>query len=85
MIWKKFSVKCGQCGHTNRPDPSPRRGVEKVLRGEFDTCRNCGVQFTTIKVPNRPLVQELASQLQVSPFVEIVGYTREVPRAYGYA
>lgn len=85
MIWKKFSIKCGECGHSNRPDPSPRRGVEKVLLGKFDTCRNCGVKFVTIQVPNRPLVKEIAKELTVAPIVEIVEYTGDVPRAYGYA
>lgn len=86
MTWKKFSVKCVPCGHRNMPDKSPRRGVEMVLRGEFDGCRKCGTKFATIRVPNRPLVQEIASTLpKVSPIVEIVGYVGAVPRAYGYA
>lgn len=86
MTWKKFSVKCVLCGHRNRPDRSPRRGIELVLRGEFATCRSCGTKFATIRVPNRPLVVEVASTLQtVAPIVEIVGYTGEVPCAYGYA
>ncbi len=86
MVIMRFSVKCGQCGHHSRPDPSPRHGILKVLKGEFDTCRKCGTKFTKIQVPNRPLVQKLMAELSnLSSAVEIVEYARNVPRAYGLA
>ena len=85
-IMMKFSVKCAECGHRNMPDRSPRRGVEKVLRGEFSACRKCGASFAKIRVPNRPLVQSVLAELpSISPAVEIVGYLGNTPKAYGYA
>lgn len=61
-IWTGFFVRCGNCGHRNRPDPSPRKGIEKVMRGEA-SCRGCGNPLRPVRLSDRPLVQKVRAQL----------------------
>ena len=63
-FFRQFYVKCGNCGHRNSPHPSPRKGVELVLRGEFHTCRGCGRDMKNIRLSDRPLVQKIRAELQ---------------------
>lgn len=83
-MFKNFSVKCTKCGHNNRPHKSPTEGIKSVLSGSFRKCNHCGTEFTSIQVPNRPLVQQLMRTLPIiSTTVKIVGYIGKVPRARG--
>ena len=81
-----FTVVCKSCGHKNRPAPSPRLGVQKVLSGEWNTCRACGVEFNTISVPKRPIVTSALHLVNnVSPRVKVLEYSGRVPQAMGFA
>ena len=62
MVWRDFLVSCSECGHRNRPDKSPRKGIEKVLRGE-GKCRGCGNPLHPVELSDRPLVLEVRAQL----------------------
>ena len=81
----KFTVRCAQCGHTNRPSPSPFEGVRLVLSGAFSRCLECDAEFVEIRVPRRPLVDKLLAILggKISPKVQIFPYSGKVPRAKG--
>jgi hypothetical protein len=79
MIYRAFYVVCG-CGHRNAPDHSPRKGILKVLSGEFTTCRKCGKEFVRIHLSDRPLTKQLVLTVGVAnihPRVTVEGIVRE--------
>ncbi|TSC62872.1 MAG: hypothetical protein G01um101448_517 [Parcubacteria group bacterium Gr01-1014_48] len=80
-----FSVRCSERGHSNRPAKNTRVGILLVLTGEFRSCRGCGVEFTQIRVPNRPIVTQIATTTSVTAIVTIVEYCGTVPKAIGLA
>jgi len=59
----KFHIRCRRCGHLNRPDNSTRKGIQKVLTGGFIKCRGCGIEFSEIWVPARPMVVSIGMSL----------------------
>jgi len=82
----KFHVRCRQCGHINRPDNSTRKGILKVLTGEFTECRGCGIEFSEIWVPARPMVLTIGESLLkmgvgICNIVHIHKYTKYQGRA----
>jgi len=87
MLFTPFIVICSLCNHKNRPHPSPLKGVRKVLSGEFTNCIGCGVRFTKITVPNRPLVKKLTNIIEnKTVLVEIVEHSGgDSLFAYGFA
>lgn len=75
MIYRAFYLVCS-CGHRNAPDHSPRKGIRKVLIGEFSACRKCGKEFTKIQLTDRPLVRKLVQEIGVAnihPRVSVAG------------
>ena len=64
VFFRPFYINCRQCGHRNSPHPSPRKGVELVLRGEFHQCRGCGREMKNIRLSDRPLVKGVRAELQ---------------------
>jgi len=83
MFVTGFNLQCSSCGHKNRPARSFSEGIRLVLAGSFTRCRSCGSEFTKIRIPNRPLVEELLEDLDVSPLVEIFPYNGKPPVAIG--
>ena len=86
MPGMKFHVRCRQCGHLNRPDNNTRKGIRKTLIGEFTNCRGCGIEFSEIWVPARPLVLTIGKSLldagiRIYKTVHIHQYTKHVGRA----
>ncbi len=63
MVWTGFVINCAVCGHRNRPHPSPRKGIELVLRGQLQPCRGCGKELHP-KLSDRPLVLQVRAELQ---------------------
>jgi hypothetical protein len=59
----RFSLKCKNCGHINRPNVNSRRSIRMVLKGEFTTCRKCSTDFKKINVPYRPIVKDEYNKL----------------------
>lgn len=85
MIWIKFSVVCKNCGYSNTPHPSPLIGVLMVFRGEWRTCRNCGVRFIKFIVPARPIVLQVLKEVEKPSWVVLREYSGKVPKALGVA
>lgn len=62
-FWKGFTVTCSDCGHRNRPHPSPSVGIEMALRGQLKPCRGCGKELRP-KLSDRPLIKRVRDELQ---------------------
>lgn len=61
-FWQPFILRCGACGHRNRPHNVPEIGVRMVLTGKFKACRKCG--NARIRVSDkRPLVRKIRAEL----------------------
>ncbi len=78
--WKGFVVTCGDCGHRNRPNPSPRKGIALALLDKLPECRGgCGHQLHCIPDENRPVVQEVKSDLIRAGFLTADGLIVDPP------
>lgn len=87
-MYMPFSLRCRHCNHINLPDRKPSVSILMVLSGQFDTCRNCGIEFEQITVPSRPLVLKVLRELDraKAPRVHIKPYKKRVgrcPKAFG--
>lgn len=79
-----FTIICEQCGHRNLPSRKIKESIQRVLTGEFNTCRKCGARFKKVRVPLRPLVKEcLGDGLEISPDVILINYSGNTPAASG--
>lgn len=67
-IWKAFYVRCGKCGHRNRPHRSPMIGVMIALEGPIE-CKNKRCKRTIdaredLRRSERPLIKMVIASLQ---------------------
>lgn len=62
-FWTGFMVCCGQCGHRNRPHPSPRIGIRLALLDQLPSCRGCGKNLHATEPTDRPLVRKVRQEL----------------------
>jgi hypothetical protein len=62
VIWVPFYLRCQECGHRNRPHPSPREGIRMAILGQVGPCKRCGATLR-LRLPNRPLVWEVLATL----------------------
>ena len=63
MVWTGFYLICSDCGHKNRPSPSPREGIRLALIGELPPCRGCGKRLLRVSLSDRPLVRKVREEL----------------------
>ncbi len=63
VFWTAFGVRCGSCGHRNRPDRSPRAGIRMALLDELPCCRGCAKQLRLPNPRETPLVRAVREQL----------------------
>ncbi len=62
-FWTGFIVRCGRCGHRNRPSKSPREGIRMALLGQLPDCRGCGKPLRLPQPPDRPLTHQVRAEL----------------------
>ena len=64
MVYRNLYIVCGQCGHRNRPHPSPRMTAELALLGKLGCCkgRNCGKELK-VQMRETPLVKRVKEDL----------------------
>ncbi len=61
-VFHSFYIRCGTCGHINRPHKSPREGIRMALTGLMPPCRGCG-KILRFRLSNRPLVRKVRNEL----------------------
>ena len=85
MRYLPFSVVCKSCGTIVKPEASPTKGIERTLRGEYNTCPKCEYSFRMIIVPNRPITKKLVEGgIAVNPLVCIRDYKGKPPMGVAY-
>lgn len=62
-FWQGFLVRCGRCGHRNRPHKSPREGIRMALLDQLPPCRGCGKELHLTDI-DRPLARTVRRELQ---------------------
>ncbi len=65
MVYYPYYICCSTCKHRNRPDSSPRRGIEKALRGNAGNCKGCGKKLRPTLSTERPMTREIKARLEV--------------------
>lgn len=63
--FRSYHVVC-QCGHSNKPHPSPRIVVALILAGETYECRGCGttLDLSKVELPETALVKRVRKELE---------------------
>ena len=86
MGYMKFRIRCRRCGHLNMPNNNTRKGIQQTLQGDFSECRGCGIKWSVINVPFRPLVKQIAFTIGniITERVHLFEYEGQVPRASAF-